>query len=61
MKIKFININQGEQFVHKNKKVNVGDEIDVPKARGDELISRGKVEAVKESPKKKTESNGSDK
>lgn len=48
MKVKFVEINPGEKFVSKNKVVNIGDVIEVPKERGEELIKRGKVEKVKE-------------
>ncbi|MDC3413961.1 hypothetical protein [Terrihalobacillus insolitus] len=53
MKIKFINIELNEKFVHNKKVVNVGDVIDVTKNRAEDLIARGKAEAVKDEPKKK--------
>ena len=48
MKIKFTNIGVGEKFVHNKKVVNVGDVIDVPKERAEDLIARGKAEKVVE-------------
>lgn len=53
MKIKFIEIKQGEIFVHNEKSVNVGDVVDIPKERAVIYIARGKAEAVKETPKLK--------
>lgn len=58
MKIKFVSIRKDERFVHKNKPVNIGDVIDIPKERAEELIARGKAEAVKEAPKKKDKEKG---
>lgn len=52
MKIKFIDIAVNEKFVHNKKVVNVGDVIDVSKARAEELVARGKAEIVKDEPKK---------
>lgn len=60
MKIKFIQINHDEIFVHDNKKVNKGETIDISKERAESYIARGKAEKVKEpEPKKKPKKNES--
>lgn len=46
MKIKFIDIGVGEMFLYKGNVVNVGDVIDVPKDRAEDLIARGKAEKI---------------
>lgn len=52
MKIKFIKIGVNEKFIHGENVVNVGDIVDVPKDRANDLVARGKAELVKEAPKK---------
>lgn len=52
MKIKFVKITHDEKFVHNKKTVNVGDVIDLPKARAEYFVNRGIAEVVKETPKK---------
>lgn len=47
MKIKLTKINKGEKFVDKKKALEVGDTVEVTKARGEELIKRGNFEEVK--------------
>jgi len=57
MKVKFIQINHDEIFVHNNKVVNVGDIVDLPKERAEHYVARGKAEVVKEAPKKSKKKN----
>lgn len=52
MKIKFVSLKKREIFVHNNKVVNVGDIVDVPKERAEELIARNIAEKIDEAPKK---------
>lgn len=47
MKIKLTKISKGEKFVDKKKALEVGDTVEVTKARGEELIKRGNFEEVK--------------
>lgn len=58
MKIKFVEIKPDERFIHNKKVVSVGEVIDVPKERADELIARGKVMRVTETPKEKEDKRG---
>lgn len=51
MKVKLVEQNIDERFVLKGNRINVGDVIEVPKARGDELIKRKNFVEVKETKK----------
>lgn len=52
MKVRLTENRIGEVFVSKNKRLKVGDEIEVTKTRGEELIHRGVFEEVKETKQK---------
>ncbi|GEK57123.1 hypothetical protein CHL76_02210 [Marinococcus halophilus] len=53
MKVKFIQVDKNEKFVHKGKPIKVGDTIDLPEHRAKDFIARGKAEEVKTQEKKK--------
>lgn len=51
MKIRFTEIENGKKIVHNKKYVNVGDIVELPKARAEHYVSQGQAEVVKEAPK----------